>query len=93
MKSKKSPVKKSSKKSNSPQKKEKITKNMNISDVIKKHPETTFIFMGYGLHCVGCAFAELDTIEAGAKTHGLDNETIDLMIRDLNKVVEEKFAK
>jgi len=71
--------------------KEKITKDLNISDVIKKYPETTFVFMGYGLHCVGCEFAELDTIEAGAKTHGMDDETISMMIKDLNKVAGKKI--
>tara|TARA_Y100000310_G_scaffold77162_1_gene73711 strand:- start:269 stop:493 length:225 start_codon:yes stop_codon:yes gene_type:complete len=67
-----------------------ITKNMLISEVIEKYPEVSVILMGYGLHCVGCHFSNIDTIEAGAKIHGLSNEEIELMLKDVNTIALEK---
>ena len=67
-----------------------ITKNMLLMDAVSKYPEIAPILMGYGLHCVGCHFSAVDTIEAGAKIHGLDDETIELMLKDINTIIEEK---
>lgn len=73
-------------------KKESITKDMLMADIIMKHPEVAPILMGYGLHCAGCDFAYSDTLEMGAKTHGMDKETMEMMLRDANTIVE-KFMK
>jgi|TARA_Y100000310_G_C20607978_1_gene776527 hybrid cluster-associated redox disulfide protein len=66
-----------------------ITKEMILSDVIKKYPEVAVILTGYGLHCINCVFSNVDSIEAGAKIHGLDNEAIDFMLKDANEIVLE----
>ena len=65
---------------------QKITKNMNIEEVIKKHPETVEIFTKYGFHCIGCAAASFESIEDGAKAHGVTAEEI---VEDLNKALEK----
>jgi len=65
----------------------KITKQMKIEEVIKKHPETAEVFSKYGFHCVGCAAASFESIEQGAKTHGITPEEI---VEELNKVVHDK---
>ncbi len=66
-----------------------VTKNMILVDVITKYPEVAPILMGYGLHCVGCHFSSIDTIENGAKLHGLDDEMIEMMLRDANLIIEK----
>lgn len=58
-----------------------ITKDMTIQEVVFKHPELMEVFMGYGLHCMGCAIAQFDTIEAGARAHGIHPE---YLLKDLN---------
>lgn len=73
-------------------KKESITKDMLMADIIMKYPEVAPILMGYGLHCVGCDFAYSDTLEIGAKTHGMDKDTMEMMLKDAN-VIAEKFEK
>ena len=65
---------------------QKITKNMNIEEVIKKHPEIVEIFTKYGFHCIGCAAASFESIEDGAKAHGV---TVEEIIEDLNKAIEK----
>ncbi|MBI2029883.1 DUF1858 domain-containing protein [Candidatus Gottesmanbacteria bacterium] len=66
-----------------------ITKDIKINEIIDKYPEITPILLGYGLHCVGCNFSHHDTIEIGAKVHGLTDEDVEMMIRDANALIEE----
>lgn len=65
----------------------KITKQMKIEEVIKKHPETLNVFAKYGFHCVGCAAASFESIEDGAKVHGITSEEI---VEELNKAIHDK---
>jgi hybrid cluster-associated redox disulfide protein len=63
-----------------------IKKEMLISEVVKNYPETTPLFLDYGLHCVGCSFAKDETIEEAAKVHQLNLEKF---LKDLNKIIEK----
>ena len=69
--------------------KELITKDMLLMEVIEKYPSIAPILTGYGLHCVGCHFSSFDTVENGAKIHGMDEETFDMMLKDINIVALE----
>ena len=60
----------------------KITKEMAISEAVRKYPKITFVFMDYGLHCIGCPMALDETIEEAAKLHNLD---LQKLLDDLNK--------
>ena len=55
---------------------------MTISEVVKKYPKTTFVFMDYGLHCIGCPAAPNETIEEAVKLHRIDLQKI---LSDLNE--------
>lgn len=68
---------------------ENISKETNLMKLVAEHPEVVPILTGYGLHCVGCAFSAFDTLENGAKIHGMDKETFDMMLRDINAVISE----
>jgi hybrid cluster-associated redox disulfide protein len=65
----------------------KITKDTTILEVVKKHPETVEVFQKHGLSCVGCPFAMMETLEQGAKSHGIDLEKL---LKDLNDAVKEE---
>ena len=65
--------------------KAKITKEMTISEVIKKYPKTAFVFMDYGLHCVGCPMAPSESIEEAVKLHQID---LKKLLGDLNKAAK-----
>jgi len=69
-----------------------VKKDMLMIDIIMQYPEVAPILMGYGLHCVGCHFSGADTLEMGAKLHGMDEETIEMMLKDANLIIE-KFAE
>jgi hybrid cluster-associated redox disulfide protein len=63
---------------------QKITKQMKIEELIKKYPETVEIFSKHGFHCINCIAASFETIEQGAKAHGIDVEEL---IEELNKKI------
>jgi hybrid cluster-associated redox disulfide protein len=69
---------------------EKVTKKMTLGETVTKHPEAAEIMMGYGLHCIGCHVAAWESIEDGAKGHGLNDKQIDEMVEKINKAVEAK---
>ena len=67
----------------------KIKKNMPINEIINNYPDLIPLLMGYGLHCIGCSFSAHDTIEQGAKLHGMSDEDVNMMIHDCNELLEE----
>lgn len=69
-----------------PKKSQKITKEMTIGKVIKNYPKAVFVFIDYGLHCVGCPMALPETVEEAAKLHKID---LKKFLRDLNKTIKK----
>ena len=68
------------------EKKQKITKEMPIGDIVMKHPETMDVLFKHGMHCIGCAAAHFENLEQGCIAHGIDVEEI---VKDLNEAVEK----
>lgn len=64
-----------------------ITADMTIAEVLQRYPETEATLVKYKLHCVGCEVAPLETIEEGAKTHGVEN--LQALLDDLNRTATE----
>ena len=67
-----------------------ITKDMNLGEVAYKFPESAEVLLDYGLHCVGRFASSFDTIEVGAKVHGMSDEEITEMIERINEVINYK---
>jgi hybrid cluster-associated redox disulfide protein len=66
----------------------KIKKEMNLAEVIFKYPQLAEVLLDFGLHCVGCMANSFDTIEMGAKVHGMSDQEVDEMVDRLNEVIE-----
>lgn len=64
----------------------KIIKTMTLGEVIEKYPKSVEVFMKYGLHCIGCSVATWETLEQGAKAHGIDGKKLDSLLEELNKI-------
>jgi len=62
----------------------KISRDMTFGDLLKQFPDSGSILMRYGLHCIGCHIGISETIEQGARAHGLDDDRINLMMKELN---------
>jgi hybrid cluster-associated redox disulfide protein len=66
-----------------------IKKDMTLGEVVQKFGMPVVEVMGkYGLHCIGCHVATWETIEQGAKAHGLDDKTLTKMVDELNKAAQ-----
>ena len=63
-----------------------ITKQATIGQVVDEHPETVSVFLQHGLSCCGCAIARFESVEQGARAHGIG---VNALIRDLNQVVSK----
>ncbi len=75
-------------------KKLKITKDTNIASLLETHPHLMPVLMEkYNLHCVGCFAATFETLEQGAKAHGMSDKQIKNMVEDLNKKAVEENGK
>lgn len=63
-----------------------IDKDTAIEDLIEENPEMNDVLYEYGLYCGNCFAAGWDTLEEGAKMHGLEDDEIEELIQELNKV-------
>jgi len=63
----------------------KITKTMSFAEIIQKHPEVVETLMDKGMHCIGCPMSQMESLEDGAKAHGLD---VDKLVEGLNKNIK-----
>lgn len=59
-----------------------IIKDMTIREVIMKNQEAAEILMTFGMGCVGCPSAQMETLEEAAAVHGMN---LDDLLAALNK--------
>jgi hybrid cluster-associated redox disulfide protein len=64
----------------------KITEDMNIKEVIEKHPEVIPIFVKYNMGCIGCIAASFEKLSDIAMVHGVDVKTF---VKELNEVAHK----
>lgn len=65
----------------------KVTGNMSIGEVVRMHPDAARVLMSFGMGCITCPGAQMETLEEGAAVHGLD---VNEMIEALNRLFENK---
>jgi len=61
--------------------KDKITKDMTFAELIELDSEAAGKLAERGLFCGGCPMAQFETIENGARAHGVD---VDELLKELN---------
>lgn len=62
---------------------------MRVQDILALLPHAEPLLAEYGLHCVGCAGSEFETLEEGYLSHGFAEDKLDDLVTDLNLL----FAK
>ena len=58
-----------------------------IGQVVRDYPEAIDVLMAAGMHCLGCAASQMESIEDAAMVHGIDSE---LLINAVNQVIDLK---
>lgn len=70
-----------------------ITKDMLVSEIVSKHPTTVPIMLAYGLHCFECGASELETLEEGTIGHGMTQDDLEMILKDVNEEAEKEEEK
>ncbi len=58
-----------------------ITKDTLIADIVNINPESVEILQRYGMHCLGCALAHMETLGEAVNAHGAE---LDKLLAELN---------
>jgi len=70
---------------------EKITKEMHIGDVMRRHPETRRVFIQhFGVGCFTCPGVDKEDIYFGSAIHNVD---MDVLLKELNLAVTKAKDK
>jgi hybrid cluster-associated redox disulfide protein len=59
-----------------------ITKETMIGQLLKDKPEAAEILFQYGMGCIGCPSAQMESLEQAAAVHGIDLEEL---LKSLNE--------
>lgn len=65
-----------------------INKDTVIGDILKIAPQAAPIFMGIGMHCLGCPASQGETVEQACKVHGVDVEALLAKVNELISAVK-----
>jgi hybrid cluster-associated redox disulfide protein len=67
-----------------------IKKESLISEITEKSPKAIELLTEYGLNCATCFLNQFDTVEGGAKLHGMTDAEIKRMIKEINEELNKK---
>lgn len=70
-----------------------ITKFDIAQTVVSECPLAAEYLADFGLSCTNCFFSDQDTIEIGAKIHGMKDLEIDEMVQEINEQLELDWEK
>jgi len=65
----------------------KISEKENLAEIIQKYPQAGKILTKAGLHCLGCAAVNFDTLEDAMKIHGLSEKEIKEIVEKINESI------
>lgn len=65
-----------------------VTEDMSIDEITKKFPQTSKVFVEYGLFCVGCAASSVESLKQGILGHGFTEEKFEEILDKLNEVAK-----
>lgn len=61
-----------------------ITKDTIIGDILTIAPQTAPLFLGIGMHCLGCPSSRGETVEQACMVHGVD---VNALLEKVNSVL------
>ncbi len=68
-------------------KKGKVSLNTMLGEIASNYPKAAEILMEHGLHCIGCGVSAYETLEQGAKAHGIKDAEIKKMLKEMNSAI------
>ena len=62
-----------------------FTKDMSLMEALQADPRAREVFAALGMGCIGCMGVSIESIEDGARMHGIDPETV---VGELNRLAD-----
>lgn len=63
---------------------------MGIGEILEICPEAGEAMAKYGLGCFGCPMAQMESLEDGAKAHGISDEIVRKIAKEINQKLKSK---
>ena len=67
-----------------------ITRDMTIGDVLNTDRRTADILTSFGMHCFGCPYSLMESLEDACAVHGAN---VDELVHQLNEFLAEAEEK
>ena len=64
-----------------------VNKQMQIMELLSLNPNVKDVLLGFGLHCLTCPMAQMETLEEACMVHDVDP---DLVIEKVNEFLNKK---
>ena len=64
----------------------KVSKDMLIGQLLQIDANIAPILMRAGMHCLGCPYSQMESLEEAAMVHGLD---VDVLVNQINDFLGE----
>ena len=64
-----------------------ITKDMTVGEIVNTYPKAAEILMSFGMGCLGCPSATMESLQQACIVHGLELEKN----RKLKNIINNKF--
>jgi len=64
-----------------------------LSTLISHYPEALEVLFKYNLPCLGCALASFESLEEGARAHGMSDQEIEALVKEINQLLKQKMEK
>ncbi len=71
-------------------KKIKFDQDMTIGQALMLNPNAEAVFMGFGMHCVGCFVSQMETIGEACEVHGVDVKEV---LKQLDNMPTDKVLQ
>ena len=68
----------------------KIERNTTLGEVVGNFPDAIPVMLEKGLHCIGCHVAAFETVEQGAKAHGMSDKEVDSLLKEMNAAIKKE---
>lgn len=65
----------------------KFDQDMTIGQALALNPNAEVVFMGFGMHCVGCFVSQMETIGEACEVHGVDVKDV---LKELDNMPTDK---
>ena len=69
--------------------KKKINEKMNISEILEICPKAGEVMAEQGMGCFGCMMIQVESLQDGAKAHGMSEEEIKKLVKKINQLIND----